>query len=45
VITDEAWLKGEFFKTVQQRGRRIIAARGASSAASAANACSTTCAT
>ena len=38
VITDEAWLKGEFFKTVQQRGAAIIAARGASSAASAANA-------
>jgi malate dehydrogenase len=38
VIRDEAWLKGEFFKTVQQRGAAIIAARGASSAASAANA-------
>jgi malate dehydrogenase len=38
VIADEAWLKGEFFKTVQQRGAAIIAARGASSAASAANA-------
>ena len=37
VITDEAWLKGEFFKTVQQRGAAIIAARGASSAFSAAN--------
>lgn len=39
VITDEAWLKGEFIKTVQQRGAAIIKARGASSAASAANAC------
>mgnify|MGYP001006558853 CR=1 FL=1 len=38
VITDKAWLEGEFFKTVQQRGAAIIAARGASSAASAANA-------
>jgi malate dehydrogenase len=37
-IRDEAWLKGEFLKTVQQRGAAIIAARGASSAASAANA-------
>jgi malate dehydrogenase len=38
VITDEAWLKGEFIATVQQRGAAIIKARGASSAASAANA-------
>ena len=38
VITDEAWLKGEFITTVQQRGAAIIKARGASSAASAANA-------
>lgn len=38
VITDEAWLKGDFLKTVQQRGAAIIKARGASSAASAANA-------
>jgi len=38
LIADEAWLKGEFFKTVQQRGAAIIAARGSSSAASAANA-------
>ncbi len=37
VITDEAWLTGEFFKTVQQRGAAIIKARGLSSAASAAN--------
>lgn len=38
VITDKAWLEGDFFKSVQQRGAAIIAARGASSAASAANA-------
>lgn len=37
-ITDEAWLKGEFITGVQQRGAAIIKARGASSAASAANA-------
>jgi len=38
VITDEAWLKGDFIATVQQRGAAIIKARGLSSAASAANA-------
>ena len=38
VINDDAWLRGEFIATVQQRGAAIIAARGASSAASAANA-------
>ena len=38
VITHVEWLKGEFIKTVQQRGAAIIKARGASSAASAANA-------
>ena len=38
VITDTAWLEGDFIKTVQQRGAAIISARGASSAASAANA-------
>jgi malate dehydrogenase len=38
VIKDEAWLKGEFITSVQQRGAAIIKARGASSAASAANA-------
>jgi malate dehydrogenase len=37
-IRDEAWLKGDFIATVQQRGAAIIKARGASSAASAANA-------
>jgi malate dehydrogenase len=38
VIRDEAWLKGNFITTVQQRGAAIIKARGLSSAASAANA-------
>ena len=38
VITDTAWLQGEFLATVQQRGAAVIKARGASSAASAANA-------
>jgi len=38
VITDSEWLKGEFISKVQQRGAAIIAARGLSSAASAANA-------
>ena len=38
VITDHEWLKGEFITTVQKRGAAIIDARGASSAASAANA-------
>lgn len=38
VIGDEAWLQGDFITTVQQRGAAIIKARGASSAASAANA-------
>jgi malate dehydrogenase len=38
LITDEAWLKGEFIASVQQRGAAVIKARGASSAASAANA-------
>jgi malate dehydrogenase len=38
VITDRGWLQGEFLTTVQQRGKAIIDARGASSAASAANA-------
>lgn len=37
VITDEAWLQQDFIQTVQQRGAAIIKARGASSAASAAN--------
>jgi malate dehydrogenase len=38
VIGEEAWLKGDFIATVQQRGATIIKARGLSSAASAANA-------
>ncbi len=38
VIDDEDWLKNEFIPTVQQRGAANIKARGASSAASAANA-------
>src|SRR3954469_13626398 len=38
VINDQAWLQGPFCETVGKRGAAIIAARGASSAASAANA-------
>ena len=38
VIGDENWLQTEFITTVQQRGAAVIQARGASSAASAANA-------
>ena len=38
VITDIDWLKGPFLETVGKRGAAIIAARGLSSAASAANA-------
>lgn len=38
VLTDRTWLEGEFMTTVQQRGKAVIDARGASSAASAANA-------
>lgn len=37
VISDRTWLEGEFISTVQKRGAAIIDARGASSAASAAN--------
>jgi malate dehydrogenase len=37
VIGDETWLKDVFVPTVQQRGAAVIKARGASSAASAAN--------
>jgi malate dehydrogenase len=37
-LIDQAWYEGDFIPTVQQRGAAIIAARGASSAASAANA-------
>ena len=38
VIQDQDWLAGDFFTRVQKRGAEIIAARGLSSAASAANA-------
>ena len=38
VINDLAWLEGAFCESVGKRGAAIIAARGASSAASAANA-------
>lgn len=38
VIADAAWVEDEFIPTIQQRGAEIIKARGASSAASAANA-------
>ena len=38
VIDDQEWLEGDFIPTVQKRGAAIIEARGASSAASAANA-------
>ncbi len=38
VINDQSYLEGEFCETVGKRGAAIIAARGASSAASAANA-------
>ncbi len=37
-LVDQAWLEQDFIPTVQQRGAQIIAARGLSSAASAANA-------
>jgi malate dehydrogenase len=38
VVSDQGWLENEFIPTVQKRGAAIIEARGASSAASAANA-------
>ena len=38
VIDDQQWLESEFIPTVAKRGAAIIEARGASSAASAANA-------
>lgn len=37
-MIEEKWVKEEFIPTVQQRGAAVIAARGSSSAASAANA-------
>ena len=39
VINDFSWIRRTFIPAVQQRGAAVIAARGASSAASAANAC------
>jgi malate dehydrogenase len=38
VVDDQDWLENDFIPTVQKRGAAIIEARGASSAASAANA-------
>lgn len=38
IINDDKWINDTFIPTVQQRGAAIIEARGASSAASAANA-------
>jgi malate dehydrogenase len=38
LINDRAWIENEFIPTVQKRGAAVIEARGASSAASAANA-------
>jgi malate dehydrogenase len=37
VINDENWLQNDFVSTIQKRGAAVIEARGASSAASAAN--------
>lgn len=37
-VNDDAWLQGAFIKTVQERGKAIIEARGKSSALSAAQA-------
>jgi malate dehydrogenase len=37
-INDQAWVESDFLRIVQQRGKAIIDARGASSATSAANA-------
>jgi malate dehydrogenase len=38
LVNDQAWIESDFIPTVQKRGAAIIEARGASSAASAANA-------
>ncbi len=38
VVADQEWLENDFIPTVQKRGAAVIDARGASSAASAANA-------
>jgi malate dehydrogenase len=45
VIDDDAWLRGAFVQTVQERGKAVIDARGKSSALSAANAASDHCRT
>lgn len=37
-IDDDEWLRGEFIRTVQERGKAVIEARGKSSALSAASA-------
>ncbi len=37
-VNDQEWLENDFIPTVQKRGAAVIEARGASSAASAANA-------
>lgn len=39
LVGDDSWITEIFVPTIQQRGAAVIAARGASSAASAANAC------
>ena len=38
IIKDKSWIEEEYLPLVQQRGKAVIEARGASSAASAANA-------
>ena len=38
VVNDNTWIENDFIPTVQQRGAKVIEARGSSSAASAANA-------
>jgi malate dehydrogenase len=38
LVNDQAWLEADFIPTIQKRGAAIIAARGSSSAASAASA-------
>lgn len=38
VVSDRSWIEDDFIPTVQKRGAAVIEARGASSAASAANA-------
>ncbi len=38
LVNDQAWLENDFIPTIQKRGAAIIAARGSSSAASAASA-------